>query len=487
MTGKTTAVHGRFLAVFLIFSVILGFIGGTAGAVNSNAVTIDSVTIQTTPQSSFDHLDTSNVSEFATKDTEIAIGDVLLFRLSTSGLSDRLDGDLTERRFLELVQSDVIGLRITQRGATHTAKTFNLSATMENGGLSVFYEGNTVYIAIDTRKAVFDQGGTTVGFEPGERFKATFTGHDGNRTEAVASAFRIVPRKATFETKDNGMVVVEAAANQTVDGKTTVAPGTDLKVRAHSEGQSSFVITQTVQVGEHGKFEADFDFTNVTRGISFDLTIPNQGFENNASMTGVVRRPPTASVHINVQQSEDGRVRTVTIRSITLSDGGFLAVYDSSFLTADNMTTSKGSLRGTSEYLTAGKHATVNITLDRPYTHDGTLIVVPHQDTNNNKEYDFIRNNGSEDIPYLGADGDPIVASTNVTVHQDQTGATTGTGPSTGSGSQSVPPQTTSMGVATTATAGETAVLMSTNSANSDAGGNTESESGTGKDRKSVV
>jgi PGF-CTERM protein len=477
MTGTTTAMHGRFLAVVIavvvLCSVMMGPIAGATGAARGNTVTINSVTIQTAPNASFDHLDTSNVSEFATKDTEIAAGDVLIFRLSTAGLSDAFEENSTDRRFLELVQSGVIDLRISQIGTV--SKTFNLSATIENGGLSVFYEENTLYIAIDTGRAVFDQGRTTVGVEPGARFRATFTGNRSNGTGAVSSEFRIVPRRATFETDNNGTVVVEADANQTVSGTTTVAPGTDLTIRARSEGQSSFVITQTVQVVKGGEFESDFDFTNVTRGISFELTIPGQGFENNASTPGVVRRPPTASVRVNTQQSRNGSVQRVTIRSATLSDGGFLAVYDSSLLTNDNVTASAKSLRGASEYLTSGEHAPVNITLDRPYTYNGTIIVIPHQDTNNNGKYEFITSNGSEDSPYLGADGDPIVASANVTVNQYQLGETTGTG------SDDALPETTSGVMATTATSGENGTRMtSEDSDGSDPNGNTKSGSGTG-------
>jgi hypothetical protein len=398
------------------------------GTGSESAVTIDSVIIQTAPRSSFDQLDTvSNVSTFATEDETIAIGDVLVLSLSSSELPDALDSDRksTERRLLELAQSGTIDFRISQMNATDgTAKTFNLSATIENGGLRVLSEENTVHIVIDTGRTVFDHMGTTVRMESGDRFKATFTGHGGSGT-AVSGSFQIVPRTVSFDTPNSKKVIVEADSNQTVTGETTVAPRTDLTIRAQSTGQSSFVIAQIVKVREDGIFGSDFDFTNVTRGTSFTVTIPDQGFENNASTPGVVRRPPTASIRINNQQHNAESVRTVLIRSVNLSDGGFVAVYNQSFLAGNNVTTSRKSFRGASQYLTPGKHTNVRITLDRPYTHDGTVIVVPHLDTNNNTKYDFLTGNGSVDSPYLGTDGDPIVASANVTV--GQTGTWTGT------------------------------------------------------------
>jgi hypothetical protein len=417
----------RIFAVVLVCSIVLSPIVGAMGTGSESTVTIDSVTIQTAPRSAFDHLDTvSNVSTFATEDETIAIGDVLVLSLSSSELPDALasDSNSTERRLLELVQSGTIDFEISQMNATDdTAKTLNLSATIENGGLRVLPGENTVHIVIDTDRAVFDHMGTTVRMESGDRFKVTSTGHGGSGA-AVSGSFRIVSRMVSFNTSDSKKVIVEADSNQTVTGETTVAPGTDLTIRAQSAGQSSFVITQIVQVREDGTFGFDFDFTNVTQGTSFTLTIPDQRFENNASTPGVVRRPPTASVRISNQQHNAESVRTVLIRSVNLSDGGFVAVYNQSFLASDNVTTSHRSFRGTSQYLTPGKHTNVRITLDRPYTHNGTVIVVPHLDTNNNTKYDFITSNGSVDSPYLGTDGDPIVTSANVTV--SQTGTATG-------------------------------------------------------------
>jgi hypothetical protein len=472
----------RIFAVVLICSIVLSPIAGAVDTGSESAVTIDSVTIQTAPRSSFDYLNTvSNVSTFATEDETIAIGDVLVLSLSSSELPDALDSDRksTERRLLELVQSGTIDFRISQMNATDgTAKTFNLSATIENGGLRVLSEENTVHIVIDTSRAVFDHMGTTVRMESGDRFKVTLTGNGGSGA-AVSGSFRIVPRTVSFDTTGNSKkVVVEADVNQTVTGETTVASGTDLTIRAQSKGRSSFVITQIVQVREDGTFGFDFDFTNVTRGTSFILTIPNQGFENNASTPGVVRRPPTASVRINNQYSDEG-IRTVLIRSVNLSDGGFVAVYNQSFLAGDNVTTSRRSFRGVSQYLTPGKHTNVRITLDRPYTHNGTVVVVPHLDTNNDTKYDFITSNGSVDGPYLGTDGDPIVASANVTV--SQSGTWTGTQPAPS-------PLATGMdgGAGTTAPVGTnttgTAAPMSADTARSAGNGGTKGGSGPGSD-----
>ena len=107
-----------------------------------------------------------------------------------------------------------------------------------------------------------------------------------------------------------------------------------------------------------------------------------------------------------------------------------------------------------SQYLTPGKHTNVRITLDRPYTHNGTVIIVPHLDTNNNTKYDFITSSGREDRPYLGTDGDPIVASANVTVGQTETWtAFAGTPSPQTTGTDGVTGATATSGTNTTGTA----------------------------------
>jgi PGF-CTERM protein len=483
MTNTTTTMYGRILVMGIVCSMLLWGIGGmgvgagkaivpgddyqewdnhtlfSSSSPSLEAVAIESLTVQTAPGSTFEYLDTvSNVSTFATNDEKIATGDVLIFRLSSSELSDALDmgSGSPESRFLELVQSGVIDLQIRQTNVTSdTAKTFNLSATIENGGCKVLYSENVVYVAIDTEKALFDQGGTTVHVEPGDWFEATFTGHSSNWTETkVSEIFQIVPRTVSFDTQEihgQEVVVVEASPNQTVTGETTVAPGTDLTIQAKSNGKLSFVITQTTQVREDRTFSLDFDFTNVTQGISFKLTIPNQGFEDNASTPGIVQRPPTASIQASIQKVSPRNNQTVIIRSVNLSEGGFVSVYDRSFVAGDNGTAPFKSHRGTSQYLPPGKHTNVTVTLDRPYRYNGTVMVVPHLDTNHNKEYDFTMSNGDEDIPYHDVNGDPIVTSANITILQtgDGTGTATGsgvgTGDSTGPGTtgSNPPPQVT--------------------------------------------
>lgn len=415
---------------------------------------IDSLTIRTAP--SLDTLDTiDNVSAVATDDQTIATGDVMILQVSSTKLSDALDTDAEspvattttttttesdsgnesspEMRLLELVRSGTIDIRIRQTNVTDTSKTFNLSATIENGGLDVLYDEESVYLLIDTKRAVFDREGTTVGIDSGDQFEATIGANGLENESSVSESVRIVPRTASFDTQTidgRETIVVKPTANQTVAGETTVAPGTNLTIRAQANGQSPFVITRTIQVETDGTFDLDLDFTSVTKGISFVLSIPNQGFTDNASIPGLVRHPSTASVSVSNQNIKANGTQAVIIRSISLSEGGFVTVYDRTFFDNNNTTDPRDSLRGTSRYLEAGTHTNVSIRLDTPYANSSTIVAVPYLDTNGNKKFDLASNtsdasNGSdisdtsEDEPYSGADGGPIVNSANVSVNHE--------------------------------------------------------------------
>jgi len=93
----------------------------------------------------------------------------------------------------------------------------------------------------------------------------------------------------------------------------------------------------------------------------------------------------------------------ITVESASLSEGGFLVVhrYEES-----------GRVVGTSEYLSAGTHRDVRIQLDGPPPSGQPLVLVAHQDTNENERFDYVFGApGSPDRPYAAAS-----AGENVTV-----------------------------------------------------------------------
>ena len=146
--------------------------------------------------------------------------------------------------------------------------------------------------------------------------------------------------------------------------------------------------------------------------------------DDNATAEITVEEPappaPTADVTFE-NQTTDGT--TVVVESVTLSDGGFVAIHNSSLFDGNVI----GSVIGVSDYLGPGTYEDVEVTLyDVPGANynvdrlpaDEELIAMPHLDTNGNETYDFVAAGGGVDGPYT-EDGSAVIDTAQVTVEQD--------------------------------------------------------------------
>jgi hypothetical protein len=104
----------------------------------------------------------------------------------------------------------------------------------------------------------------------------------------------------------------------------------------------------------------------------------------------------------------------VELRSVTLSEGGFVTIRDD----RQGDTGTPESVIGVTEYLSAGTHENVVVTLydvpgassdrDRLPVGSATLTAVAHRDTDEDQQFDFVASDGSVDGPYT--DGGETVA-----------------------------------------------------------------------------
>ncbi|MCD2203576.1 DUF7282 domain-containing protein [Halobacterium sp. KA-6] len=124
--------------------------------------------------------------------------------------------------------------------------------------------------------------------------------------------------------------------------------------------------------------------------------------------TAMVTQSNTASVSA-MNQTTGGHAATVD--SVFLPDGGFVTVHDGSVTEGAVF----DSIRGTSTYLEPGLHQNVRVSLDDPYTEDGTLVPMAHMDTNGDEAYTFEESEGGEDGPYT-ADGSAVLDTASATV-----------------------------------------------------------------------
>jgi hypothetical protein len=148
--------------------------------------------------------------------------------------------------------------------------------------------------------------------------------------------------------------------------------------------------------------------------VQDETTTPEDGVET-TSEDDAGDETQAASITFNEQET-DGE--TVVVESVTMDEGGFIAIHDSSVQDAP-----LASVLGNSVYLEAGTHENVEVTLARPIEEDQTLVAMPHFDTNDNEVYDFVLSSGQLDGPYT-ADGAAVIDSAPVSLEAEETTTT---------------------------------------------------------------
>ena len=241
----------------------------------------------------------------------------------------------------------------------------------------------------------------------GERYEANLSIADGalNNDDVldVTTDVEFVEETLTYDTNEQDIIQVAAQSGQVISGSTSVAPGTELNLRIRSTGASPFLRSPQPIVQPDGTFNTTVDFSTVAENTSFTASA-RRFDDDDTEVPGVVGEAPVAQVRID-DQSGDGT--TVTVRSVTMSEGGFVVIHDSTLL--DGQVSE--SVIGSSDYLSEGQSTNVEITLDEPLGSNQQLIAMPHLDTNGNQAYDF----PSADGPYT-ANGSAVTDSAQYTI-----------------------------------------------------------------------
>jgi PGF-CTERM protein len=141
-------------------------------------------------------------------------------------------------------------------------------------------------------------------------------------------------------------------------------------------------------------------------------TDAGSGGAQSVSAAGTVSATTLAHVANVTMNNQTSGGTTVTVRSVTLPDGGFVAIHDASLNEGGAAVLS--SVRGASTYLESGTHENVSIRLDEPLTEDTTLVAMPHMDTDGDRSYEFVSGNAGVDGPYT-ADDSIVVDTAQVT------------------------------------------------------------------------
>lgn len=183
------------------------------------------------------------------------------------------------------------------------------------------------------------------------------------------------------------------------------APGTRIDVAATVTSASGMRDGRAVRVTLEGNLtlQPSDEIVVVLRPVqnpqregnaTVEVTINSQGAADTATGT-VTYEYNSADVAMD-NQTTNGSI--VTVRSVTLSEGGFVAVQNESGAAPD-------AVRGHSTYLDAGSHQNVTVRLDEPLSKTRTLTAQAYTDTNGDQRFQYDSSGGTTDTPYRTKDG----------------------------------------------------------------------------------
>ncbi|ELZ03495.1 DUF7282 domain-containing protein [Natrialba asiatica] len=121
----------------------------------------------------------------------------------------------------------------------------------------------------------------------------------------------------------------------------------------------------------------------------------------------------TAAISFSNQNTSG---ETVEIDSVSLSEGGFVAIYDETTATLD-----PDDVIGVSSYLEPGDHENVAIELEEPLDADRALTAAVHHDTTDDETFRYVERAGGDDEPYVSEGGAPVLDTAFVTVDEAET------------------------------------------------------------------
>jgi hypothetical protein len=324
------------------------------------------------------------------------------------------------------------GLVVTSLSAPDSAApngTVDVAATVENPGTAETTELVTFRVAgtvVDKQWVTVAPGdhetvslsADTTGLEPGEYVHGVFTETDG--------AFASLTISESF-TVDSLDAPANATSGENITATATVTNPNEVNATQQIEFRfaGGMLDEETLTLGpeESANISINVSLTGVAEGTYIHgLFTRDTGRLATISVAPGNDTAEPATVTFE-NQSSDGR--TVVVDSVTLPEGGFVTIHDATLLEGNVV----GSVIGVTGPFEPGVHENVTVPLftvpggpDGPeLTEDGTLIAMPHLDTNANGLYEFVISDGADDGPYLD-NGSAVTDSANVTVSPAEPG-----------------------------------------------------------------
>jgi hypothetical protein len=164
-----------------------------------------------------------------------------------------------------------------------------------------------------------------------------------------------------------------------------------------------------------GEFDGTEEWLDSRRGILGKGALASAALALGLpTMTGGAAAEKREEAFATVEfENQTGDGSTITVDSVILEDGGYVAVHDARLF--EGQVTA--SVIGVSDYLEPGMYRHLEIDLfdvkgaefDRDaIQEEQPLVPMPHMETGDNEEYDFVDTGGEQDGPYVRS-GQPVV------------------------------------------------------------------------------
>jgi len=150
-------------------------------------------------------------------------------------------------------------------------------------------------------------------------------GEEESREEIVELVDREVSFEGTTITDDGNELLRVTPTEETVTGTTSVAPATDMTVRARATGDVSFLETDDVLVDSDRTFEGLWDFSPYPAGTEFEVTITGQSFEDDVELDGEIIDPEAANFVVSDLSPTDVEVEQgdlIDVSATVTNEGG---------------------------------------------------------------------------------------------------------------------------------------------------------------------
>lgn len=380
----------------LLLAAPVGAVGGSTASVTSagavgderdaasaaNASTVDratshrNLTILVAPGSALSELQgagsVANYSATVSLRPRPTLADTMIVRVSAPGLADAVaaqPGNTTTKRFFSLLDSDAASLRMYEVAPTEEGPFKAIDVTDPEAVTVVPGEGDRFDLVTDpaalngtldrNEDRLPDDGEASVGIEPFDTYQYNFT-FDGNSQLKAISVFPVVATLAPNQ--PNNQPRVFPAANQTVRGQTTVAPGTELDVQLVVRGDQGFtqVRTATVTNRSLSEFAATFDLQEAVGANNISVVARLDG----RPIGGSDGRILALSARLLAPDRIETRER-LQLERVNLSQGGFVIVRP---VDSDRVVGKR--------YLTEGVHEGVSVSLLQGIQADALNVTV---------------------------------------------------------------------------------------------------------------